>query len=73
MKMITTYTDFDGTEKREEHNIKMQKPKCEDKPVKSRWEICSDGYYPYCPKCMKEPPSGIMTNYCPNCGERMDR
>ena len=54
----------------------MQKPECEtreDNPVKSRWEICSDGYYPYCPKCMKEPPSGIMTNYCPNCGERMDR
>lgn len=42
-----------------------------EKPRKSKWEICSDGYYPYCPKCMKEPPSGIMTKYCPNCGELM--
>ena len=34
----------------------------------AKWEICSDGYYPYCTNCNKEPPSGEMTDYCPNCG-----
>ncbi len=38
----------------------------------SKWEICSDGYYPYCLSCKKEPPGREMTRYCPNCGARMD-
>jgi hypothetical protein len=38
---------------------------------KSKWEIDCDGYYPYCPKCGEEPPSGKMTNFCPNCGNDM--
>jgi Zn finger protein HypA/HybF involved in hydrogenase expression len=37
-----------------------------------KWNINSDGYYPYCSCCKEEPPSGIMTKYCPNCGARMD-
>ena len=36
-----------------------------------RWIICSDGYYPYCSECKKEPKNGEMTNYCPNCGADM--
>lgn len=37
----------------------------------AKWEICSDGYYPYCSKCKKEPQGRIMTDYCPNCGAWM--
>lgn len=35
---------------------------------KAKWEINSDGYYPYCSKCGEEPKNGIMTDFCPNCG-----
>lgn len=42
------------------------------KPVTySRWEICCDGYYPYCKNCGKEPQGRVMTDYCPNCGAKM--
>ena len=37
-----------------------------------RWLIDPDGYYPYCSGCREEPKGGVMTNYCPNCGARMD-
>lgn len=37
----------------------------------SHWEICSDGYYPYCSNCKSEPKNGEMTKYCPNCGAEM--
>ena len=36
-----------------------------------KWIISSDGCYPYCSECKNEPQSGIMTNYCPNCGAEM--
>lgn len=37
----------------------------------ARWEICSDGYYPYCSNCKSEPKNGVMTKFCPSCGARM--
>ena len=40
--------------------------------VHARWEISSDGYYPYCKKCNARPENGKMTKYCPNCGAKMD-
>ena len=40
--------------------------------IHSKWEISSDGYYPYCKMCNARPENGKMTNYCPNCGARMD-
>lgn len=40
--------------------------------VHSKWEICCDGYYPYCLNCKVEPPGREMTKYCPNCGAKMD-
>ena len=40
--------------------------------VHGRWIICSDGYFPYCSECKTEPKHGEMTNYCPNCGAKMD-
>lgn len=39
--------------------------------VHSKWEICCDGYYPYCKNCGEEPKSGRMTKFCPNCGAKM--
>ena len=48
-------------------------PTIEAEPVKrGKWKINSDGYYPYCCECKGEPGSGKMTDYCPNCGARMD-
>lgn len=38
---------------------------------KAKWEIYSDGYYPYCSRCLYEPPSGKMSNYCSHCGANM--
>lgn len=40
-------------------------------PNKAKWEICCDGYYPYCSNCHKEPQGREMTKYCPNCGAEM--
>lgn len=40
--------------------------------VHSKWEICCDGYYPYCLNCKAEPPGREMTKFCPNCGAKMD-
>ncbi len=48
-------------------------PVADVQPVKhGEWKINSDGYYPYCSECGKEPESGKMTKFCPNCGARMD-
>ena len=38
----------------------------------AKWEISSDGYYPYCKKCNARPENGKMTKYCPSCGVKMD-
>ncbi len=38
----------------------------------SRWEISSDGYYPYCVNCHTEPPGKVLSPYCPNCGAMME-
>ena len=39
--------------------------------TESRWEISSDGYYPYCVNCHTEPPGRVLSPYCPNCGAKM--
>lgn len=47
-------------------------PAADVKPVlRARWEICSDGYYPYCSNCKEEPQGRVMTDFCPNCGADM--
>lgn len=38
----------------------------------AKWEINSDGYYPYCSHCKTEPQNGVMSKYCPECGAKMD-
>lgn len=48
-------------------------PAADVEPVRhGRWLINPDGYYPYCSECKQEPARCIMTNYCPNCGAKMD-
>jgi hypothetical protein len=37
-----------------------------------KWLINCDGYYPYCSECGNEPQGRAMTDYCPNCGAKMD-
>ncbi len=37
----------------------------------AHWVISSDGYYPYCSDCKKEPPGHEMSEYCPHCGAFM--
>ena len=37
------------------------------------WQIGSDGWYPYCPRCKQEPGSGIRTPFCPYCGLKLRR
>lgn len=37
-----------------------------------KWLINCDGYYPYCSECRIEPKSGVMTDFCPNCGAKME-
>lgn len=39
--------------------------------VRGHWIINSDGYYPLCSNCMREPESGKMTKFCSNCGAKM--
>ena len=36
-----------------------------------KWEVSCEGWYPYCSECGQEPKGG-MSNYCPNCGAKMD-
>ncbi len=48
-------------------------PTADVAPVRhGHWIICSDGYYPYCSECTKEPQGRVMTDWCPNCGAKMD-
>lgn len=37
----------------------------------AHWDICCDGYYPFCSACGEEPPGREMSKYCPNCGAKM--
>lgn len=53
----------------EDAEVRLMSLKPERK--KGRWLINSDGYYPYCSECQKEPKSGDMTDFCPNCGADM--
>lgn len=46
----------------------------EAEPVKhGKWLISSDGYYPYCSECKKEPKNREMTKFCAECGAKMDK
>ena len=58
--------------KYEEKIEKLKKQLSENTVGTAKWLINSDGYYPYCSRCMNEPPSGILTKYCPECGAKME-
>ena len=42
-----------------------------EKVIYAKWEICCDGYYPYCSHCKTEPKNGVMSKRCPECGAKM--
>ena len=51
----------------------MKFPVADVEPVKhGYWIINSDGYYPQCSECLKEPKGREMTECCPHCGAKMD-
>ena len=59
--------------KDEAENFLKSETLAEFQPViHAKWEISSDGYYPYCKKCNARPENGKMTKYCPSCGAKMD-
>lgn len=47
----------------------VQKWSDENSEPLAKWEINSDGYYPYCSDCGFEPKK--ISLYCPNCGKKM--
>lgn len=64
---ITEQADFDWFE-----NLVKSQPVSEVQKIKyGKWIISSDGYYPYCSECGKEPKE--MSDFCPHCGAKMDK
>ena len=58
----------------EAENLLKNETLAEFQPVvHARWEISSDGYYPYCKKCNARPENGKMTKYCPYCSAKLCR
>lgn len=62
------------------YNNSLENEECEHFKDKSelpckygKWLINCDGYYPYCSECGEEPVRNRMSNYCPNCGARMEK
>ena len=42
-------------------------------PVRrGHWIINSDGCYPQCSECMNKTPCRVMTDWCPDCGAKME-
>ena len=52
--------------------IVEEEPNLFGKEETAHWDICCDGYYPYCSRCKSEPPGREMSKYCPNCGAKME-
>lgn len=48
-------------------------PTADVQPVKcGRW-MCGDSRYPYCSECKRTLITGIVTEYCPRCGAKMNK
>lgn len=56
----------------EGYNSVYCEDKTDDADKHSKWEISFDGYYPYCLKCGYRPDRDKLTDFCPDCGRRMD-
>lgn len=53
--------------------IKKEIPTADVQPVKcGRW-MCGDSRYPYCSECRRTLITGIVTEYCPRCGAKMNK
>lgn len=62
----------DSVDNRYLQNEVKKLPPVTPEPRTGKWLINSDGYYPYCSECKAEPKSGEMTDFCPNCGAKME-
>ena len=74
MEMVPIFRMKQWFEHEANHNAdpgKMVESCISRQPKRGEWLINTDGYYPYCSKCKKEPKSGEMTDFCPNCGADM--
>ena len=61
------YTAFDGSFDDFVRTLKGERVEND-----ANWEICCDGYFPYCSNCGFEPKvHEPLTAFCPNCGKRM--
>lgn len=50
-----------------------EQPAADVQPVKhGRW-MCGDSRYPYCSECRRTLITGIVTEYCPRCGAKMNK
>lgn len=67
--MVNTLLQKCGNEKPGVAIDIVQKWSDENSGPLARWEINSDGYYPYCSDCGFEPER--ISLYCPNCGKKM--
>ena len=48
-------------------------PTADVQPVKyGRW-MCGNSRYPYCSECRRTLITGIVTEYCPRCGAKMNK
>ena len=64
---ITEQADYDLFE-----NLVKSQPIADVQEVRhGKWIISSDGYYPYCSECRKEPKE--ISEFCPHCGAKMDK
>ena len=70
-KCSTTITGKTKEDAINNWNINIDKQR-EKYLIHGHWIINSDGYYPQCSNCMREPESGKLSKFCPNCGAIMD-
>lgn len=48
-------------------------PTADVQPVKCGHWMCGDSRYPYCSECKRTLITGIVTEYCPRCGAKMNK
>ena len=70
-KCSTTITGKTKEDAINNWNINIDKQR-EKYLIHGHWIINSDGYCPQCSNCMREPESGKLSKFCPNCGAIMD-
>lgn len=73
--VVRLYDEFDPTISDYKRDISeldhlVFDSKREEKEEKTaHWDICCDGYYPFCSRCGEA--TQHMSRFCPNCGRKM--